>query len=405
MSALSYQGEQMFQPGVVYLFVVKDKIMISSGKNTETHKSVSSGTIEAASLDTLINSMPDAVYIGDFTGIKRCNQLALDMLGVKSIEELNENVGIVAEKINTRNAETGKRQTVEEEVFYKALMGQSVVQEVLVTNVLSKSDVYIRCTGAPVVVDGKVVGAITINSNITAQVNSKKTADEAMKELRKKNEALDKFVYITSHDLKAPLSSIGPLLDIIQEEYGNKVLDAEGIKMLEMAQEKVSQMNDLIHSLLSTAMQEEKVKEPVDLFELTGSIVKNINAPRSVNIYINHHLPVVKYHKVSLIQIFQNILGNAIKFINKEKGIIKIDCSESEDSYTISITDNGIGIPKDDLEKIFGKFHIGHKDPGKDSSGLGLSIVRDLVEENHGKIWAESTEGEGTTFYFTILKH
>jgi len=379
--------------------------MIMPEENTGTNNPINSGSIEAASLDTLINSMPDAVYIGDFSGIKKCNQLALDMLGVKSIDELNQTVGIVAEKIRTRDVETGKRQAVEEEVFYKALMGQSVVQEVLVTNIIDKKDVFIRCTGAPVIVNGKIVGAITINSNITEKVKAKKAAEEAMKELRKKNEALDKFVYITSHDLKAPLNSIEPLLDMIQEEYSNKVLDEEGIKMLEMARQKVTQMNELIHSLLSTAMNEEKVKEPLDLLELVSSTVKNLNAPRSVNIYINQNLPVVKYHKVSLKQIFQNILNNAIKFIDKEKGIIKIDCSESEDSYIISISDNGIGIKKEDLEKIFGKFHIGHADPSKDSSGLGLSIVKDLIQENRGNIWAESTEGEGTTFYFTLPKN
>lgn len=379
--------------------------MIISDESTGGNNALNSNSIESASLETLIHSMPDAVYIGDFTGIKRCNQLALDMLGVKSIEELNESIGIVANKINSRNVETGKRQTVEEEVFYKALMGHSVVQQVLVTNIATKKDVYIRCTGAPVTVNGKVVGAITLNSDITQYVKSKKAADEAMRELTKKNEALDKFVSITSHDLKAPLNSIGPLLDIIQEEYSNKVLDREGIQMIEMARQKVIQMNELIHSLLSTAMREEKVKEPLDLLEIVSSVVKNINAPKSINIYINQNLPLVKYHKVSLVQIFQNIISNAVKFINRDKGIIKIDCDETKDNYTISITDNGTGIKKDELDKIFEKFHIGHSDPNMDSSGLGLSIVKDIIEENHGKIWVESIEGEGTTFYFTILKN
>lgn len=121
-----------------------------------------------------------------------------------------------------------------------------------------------------------------------------------------------------------------------------------------------------------------------------------------ISININPKLPVVQGDKTKLEQIFQNLISNAIKFCDKEKGFIDIDFKELDDFFQFSVKDNGMGIEEKYHEKIFKIFNYLNK--SQDSSGIGLSIVKKIVDLHRGKIWLESTPGKGSTFYFTIKK-
>lgn len=364
---------------------------------------VSKFQIQEAEFLAIINSIPDALYIGNPDGITLANQNALDMLGFDSVEELNQHIGILAKRINTRDLKTGKILGVEEQPFYKAFLGETLQQEVVTTHIKSGKEVIVRCSAAPVILDNKVIGAIAINTDITEKIENREKLEDVVQRLKKQNEGLDRFVYNTSHDLKAPLSALVPLLQFIKEENGD-VLNEEALKMLDMALEKVDHMDRFIQSLLESATTHMKVKQLIDLNELLKEIIDHLAIPQHIDVLVSHDLPVVKFHKVSLMQVFQNILTNAIKYMDKERGMIKIACEENEKEYILSIYDNGPGIKEDELNRIFMKFHIGHTDPAKNSSGLGLAITRDIIEESEGRIWVESMLGQGATFYFTIPK-
>lgn len=220
--------------------------------------------------------------------------------------------------------------------------------------------------------------------------------------LKKKNEELDKFAYLISHDLKAPLKAIKPLANFIKEDYKNKPLDEEGLNLVSMIQEKVNLMDDLISGVLESARTEAKAKELIDVNLLVNEVIDNFSPSSKIQFYIQKNLPKVICHKLSLIRIFQNLIGNAIKYIDKPHGIIKIGSTMYENQYQFCIEDNGIGIKECDQKKIFDEFQILHNNPAIESSGLGLAIVKKLVEENKGKIWVASKPVHGSTFYFTI---
>jgi light-regulated signal transduction histidine kinase (bacteriophytochrome) len=136
-------------------------------------------------------------------------------------------------------------------------------------------------------------------------------------------------------------------------------------------------------------------------------LVKNLNnilyIPENITINILNKLPVVQGDKIKYQQIFQNLIGNAIKFNDKEKGVINIDVENQNSFYKFSVSDNGIGIEKKYYDKIFKIFQS--LKVTKNSTGIGLSIVKKIVDIYKGEIWLESELNKGTTFYFTIKKN
>ena len=140
----------------------------------------------------------------------------------------------------------------------------------------------------------------------------------------------------------------------------------------------------------------------IDLNHIVEDIISVLYIPTHVNVKIKKTLPSIKGDKIKLRQVFENLLTNAIKFSDKSKGLIEIDFSAKENHYEFSIKDNGIGIDKKYHDKIFKIFHTLNR--SKDSTGIGLSIVKKIVGLHGGDIWLESELNKGTTFYFTLKK-
>lgn len=231
-----------------------------------------------------------------------------------------------------------------------------------------------------------------------------KAFNEMAKRLQKKIEQLDKYAYIISHDLKAPLNAIEGLIFFIKEDYKDNPLDKEGEEMLGMMNFKVQDMKLMIDNILKTAKEENKVKEPVSLHNIAQEVIHTLNAPSHFHFFIQHNLPTVFANRTSIIQIFQNLIGNAIKYMDKKQPLIKLGFVNHNKYYQFCVTDNGPGISKEKQENIFNIFEIGHQNDQIESHGLGLSIVKQLVEELGGKIWVESEPENETHFYFTIPK-
>ncbi len=252
-------------------------------------------------------------------------------------------------------------------------------------------------------VTGKVVGSIGIHLDITAQKNLELQKEQLLAELEASNLGLQEYAHIVSHDLKSPLRSISALATWLFEDYKDKLDDA-GIYNLKMMQEKVEGMDKLIDGILkySSINSENLEKKPVDLNTVINDIREIIYIPDHVNVIIMDPLPTIKADATKMHQLFQNLIGNAVTKIEKEEGIVAIGVQEKKDFWEFYIRDNGVGIPQEYHEKIFKIFQsIGN---GERSTGIGLSIVKKIVELYHGEIWLESEIDQGTTFFFTLKK-
>ncbi|WP_417886327.1 sensor histidine kinase [Zunongwangia sp.] len=234
------------------------------------------------------------------------------------------------------------------------------------------------------------------------QLSNQKQKDLLVR-LENKNQALSDYAHVVSHDLKSPLRSINSLVSWIKEDYVS-VLDENGQEQLRLIQQLLEKMDGLISGILnySTIDQAELQKYPVDLQDLVEDIIKLLYTPEHINIKIAGKLPIIFGDKFRLQQLFQNIIQNAIKSIDKPNGEIKINAKELKNNYKFSISDNGKGVKKEHFLKIFRIFEKIDNDPL--STGIGLSIVKRIVDFYDGKIWLESELSKGTTFYFTLPK-
>ncbi|WP_421889397.1 GAF domain-containing sensor histidine kinase [Marinoscillum sp.] len=214
---------------------------------------------------------------------------------------------------------------------------------------------------------------------------------------------LEEYVHIVSHDLKSPLRSINALVAWIKEDNIGK-LDEKTLQNIDLINHTLQQMDNLITGTLnySKLAYTEECMEEVDLNHIIQQIEGILYFPEHISMKLDSVLPTVIGDSTKFLQIFQNLIGNALKFINEPAGLITISHVEREEHYEFSITDNGIGIERKYFHKIFEVFQA--LSVSKDSSGVGLSIVKKLVNYYGGDIWLESTVGVGTTFYFTLKK-
>lgn len=228
---------------------------------------------------------------------------------------------------------------------------------------------------------------------------------ETVRELRRSNKELQDFAYVTAHDLKAPLRGIGTLTDWITSDYADK-LDTQGQEQLHLLKGRVSRMSELIDSILhySEIGRTAKCLERVDLRVLVPEVIAQVAPPPTIRVTIEDTLPVVISERVRLIQVFQNLISNAVKYMDKPQGIIRIGCFEQEQYWTFSVADNGPGIDQKYFGKIFEMFQTLARRDELESTGIGLAVVKKIIELHGGTVWVESTVGEGSTFFFTLPK-
>ena len=259
-------------------------------------------------------------------------------------------------------------------------------------------------SGAPLYDEsGKIKGSIGVFLDITKQKELENQKLALVNELEESNKGLQEYAHIVSHDLKSPLRSVSALATWLYEDYKDK-LDEGGRYNLQMMVEKVEGMDKLITGILkySTVNSESLDHTDVDVNDIIKSIEEIIFIPDHVQIKMANKLPVIKADKTKIHQLFQNFLSNAVVNIDKAEGLVEIGCKETASHWQFSIKDNGVGIPKEYHEKIFQIFQsIGNNER---STGIGLSIVKKIIDIYEGQVWLESEIGKGTTFYFTIKK-
>ena len=199
------------------------------------------------------------------------------------------------------------------------------------------------------------------------------------------------------------MRSIDALVSWLKED--NKgILDEASLKNFELIEATLEKMEQLISDVLeySSVGTDTNLKAEVDLNKMFIDLTTILYIPKHITVKSLNHLPVINGDATKLQQLFQNLISNAVKFIDKEVGLIIIDFEDLKSHYKFSIKDNGIGIDKQFHDKIFKIFHALNK--SKDSTGIGLSIVKKIVDLHEGQIWLESQVNVGTTFYFTLKK-
>jgi len=252
-------------------------------------------------------------------------------------------------------------------------------------------------------VNGELIGSIGIHLDITNQKNLEKQKEELLISLEKQNVQLNEYAHIVSHDLKSPLRSISALLSWTKEDFEGK-LGEQSLVNLNLMQDKIEKMDKLISDILnySSIENEGMNNELVDINVILNTIVNSIYIPEHIKVLVKQKLPTLKADATRMQQLFQNLISNAVNYIDKEKGFVEVDYSETSEFYIFSIKDNGVGIPKEYHEKIFKMFStLGNYEK---ASGIGLNIVKKVVELYKGKIWIESEVGIGSTFFFSIAK-
>lgn len=165
-------------------------------------------------------------------------------------------------------------------------------------------------------------------------------------------------------------------------------------------------MHNLIEGILQYS-RVGRVKEEigqVNLNQLVADVIELLDSKDSIQIEAIGNLPVINFERTKIEQVFQNLLSNAIKFIDKPQGNITIQCHEGSDDWLFSVADNGLGIEKEQFTRIFQIFQKISSDKSSDSTGIGLALVKKIVEMYGGKVWVESEVGKGSTFFFTVKK-
>ncbi len=248
-----------------------------------------------------------------------------------------------------------------------------------------------------------VIQRITQSRNELRQKNIE-LADN-IRALEKTNRELDKFASIVSHDLKAPLRAIGNLTGWIEDDMKGK-MPADVQENFNTIKQRVRRMEGLINGLLEYSKADRKRGEivTVDSKKLVLDTLEFIGKPENLQLEFTTPMPVFAADKLLLEQIFANLLDNSVKYNDKSTVQIKVSAEDKNNQWLFSVTDNGPGIDRQYHEKVFVIFQTLKRRDEVESTGVGLAIVKKIIEEKGGKIWVESEPGKGATFKFTWPK-
>ncbi len=299
-----------------------------------------------------------------------------------------------------------ERQAEHRAIMERLLRGERIVpyESVRVTRAGRRLDVVVTLSPLRDLA-GRIVGASKIVRDITERKQAAGRQAALLGELAAVNRELNDFATIVSHDLKAPLRGVATLAKWVQSDYADK-LDEEGRENLAEMVKRVGRMDRMIEDILAYSRlgRTEAKPESVALAELVAGVVRDLAPPAQVQIHIAPGLPVLCGEPVRLRQLFQNLIGNAIKYADKPQVEIHVGWADVGSFWEFRVSDNGPGIEARHFERIFKIFQTLAPKDKTDSTGVGLALVKRIVEQAGGRVWVESQMGNGSIFYFTWPK-
>ena len=238
--------------------------------------------------------------------------------------------------------------------------------------------------------------------SVSRDITSYKLAEE---EINKRNEELEKFAYIVSHDLKAPLRGISNLSEMIVEDLIEQI-PTENQHQLNLLQQRVLRMNALIDGLLqySRVGRQEIPIESIDLEDLLREVIDSLDPPKSFKIAYKKPLPVLATKKLLLNQILANLISNSIKHHHSDNGQIDLTIEDCGKHYQFAIADDGPGIPQEHRDRIFELFQTLENNASTTNTGIGLALIKKIVDAEGGQFWLDSKTEKGARFCFTWKK-
>ena len=324
--------------------------------------------------------------------IVEANQAYADMLG-RGREEL---LGQKSSQFTHADDLAATRQ------FYERLLAENATSAVLEKRCLRKNGEILRVRGTATMrrdADGRAIQVIAIVEDIT----ERKRAEE---DLRRANQDLEQFAYSASHDLQEPLRSIKIYGELLTRRYRHK-LDGRAAEFCDFMQAGASRMEMLVADLLAYT-QVARLEPPasdVDANQILDATIANLRRAIADSGAAVHRdpLPFVRVNSTHLGQLFQNLIGNAIKYRKPDVSpVIHVSAERRDGSWLFSVRDNGIGIDPEYKEHIFGLFKRLHSADEYSGTGIGLAICQRIVERYQGRIWVESEPGDGSTFFFSF---
>jgi PAS domain S-box-containing protein len=255
----------------------------------------------------------------------------------------------------------------------------------------------------------QTIGGETVMLIVLRDITERKRVEESLEQYKqdliRSNKDLELFAYAISHDLQEPLRMVASYVELIEKRYKDQ-LDAEAEEFIDFAVDGAHRMQGMIQGLLELSRVDTRGKPltPTDTQNVLEQVSANLQvAIETSGLIITHDpLPTVDADEAQLIQLFQNLIGNALKFKGEDKPNVHIKAERTEQGWLFSVRDNGIGLDLEHADRIFLIFQRLHTLEEYPGSGMGLAICKRIVERHGGRIWVESEPGEGATFYFTL---
>jgi light-regulated signal transduction histidine kinase (bacteriophytochrome) len=247
---------------------------------------------------------------------------------------------------------------------------------------------------------------LSVIVDISERVKAREALEEQTRELQRSNDDLEQFAYVASHDLREPLRMVASYAELLAERYRGR-LDQSADKYIDYTLEGARRMQQLITDLLAFSRigTQSRPMQPTDVTVILERVIRNVHAliEDSGATIVAGDLPTVVADESQLTQVFQNLIGNAVKFRCEERPPrVEVAAERRNGLWAFRVADNGIGIAPHHAERVFQMFQRLHERGRYDGSGIGLAIAKKIIERHGGRLWLESAVGEGSTFYFTI---
>ena len=345
--------------------------------------------------ESIINSLPGIFYLIDDKGkFLRWNN---------NLKELSEFSDEELSRMNHLDFFRGKnREDISKGFQETFLQGESNLEAVFTSKTGKNTPYYF--TGLRVMLKDNP-HLIGTGIDITERKRAEEKLEHTLEALSRSNEELRQFAYVASHDLQEPLRTITSYAQLFVKRYQDK-LDKKSDEFLVYILEGTKRMRNLIKDLLAYSRigTQGKLFKSTNCEEVLGTVLSNLKMSieeKGVKI-TNDELPIINGDQFQLVQLFQNLISNAIKFHGDDSPCVHISSKKLKGEWQFSVKDNGIGIDPTYFERIFIIFQRLHTRDEYPGTGLGLAICKKIVESHRGKIWAESEVGKGSTFHFTI---